>query len=188
MRGDKAPILKLDLNKSDSELTKIADAFGIDKGAILRDKSHLKTLFFQLDNNLNYILFAYVRKGKRKGVEYMMSFDKYLMSLEDSNLDTFLNIKETFERVNNNTKYLLGEKVDEDKIKDQDHLKNLSAKNLNDKSPKRKQKKKKVKKESVNVEQKNINIDSVLDKISKSGIESLSKVEKNFLEDYSKGI
>jgi hypothetical protein len=42
MRGDKAPILRLDLNKSDNELIKIADAFGIDIGAIPRDKSNQK--------------------------------------------------------------------------------------------------------------------------------------------------
>jgi len=182
MRGDKAPILRLDLNKSDSELVKIADAFGIDKGAILRDKAHLKTLFFQLDNNLNYILFAYIRKSGKKGVEYMMAFDKYLMSLEDSNVDTFLNIKETFERVNNNTKYLLGEKVDNpDDIKDKNHLDKLSAVIIDDSSKKKDTKKSDVKNTKLNA-------DSILDKIDKKGINSLTKAERAFLEDYSKNL
>ncbi len=181
MRGDKAPILRLDLNKSDNELIKIADAFGIDRGAILRDKAHLKTLFFQLDNNLNYILFAYIRKTGKKGVEYMMAFDKYLMSLEDSNLDTFLNIKETFERVNNNTKYLLGEKVDPADIKDKNHLDKLSAAILDDSSKKKDTKKSDVKNTKLNV-------DSILDKIDTKGINSLTKAEKTFLENYSKNL
>jgi hypothetical protein len=186
MRGDKAPILRLDLNKSDDELIKIADAFGIDRGAILRDKAHLKTLFFQLDNNLNYILFAYIRKSGKKGVEYMMSFDKYLMSLEDSNLDTFLKIKETFDRVNNNTKYLLGEEVDDKLIKDEKHLEKLSA-NIDGKkyTPKKKRTSKKNDVKTTSVE---LSVDYILDKIDKSGINSLTKVEKNFLDNYSKNL
>jgi hypothetical protein len=182
MRGDKAPILRLDLNKSDSELIKIADAFGIDKGAILRDKAHLKTLFFQLDNNLNYILFAYIRKSGKKGVEYMTAFDKYLMSLEDSNLDTFLNIKETFERVNNNTKYLLGEEVDPADIKDKNHLDKLSAVITND------NKKPNSKKKDTPVNDTNLNVDSILDRIYRKGINSLTQTERTFLDNYSKNL
>jgi hypothetical protein len=178
MRGDKAPILRLDLNKSDSELITIAEAFGIDKESILKNKLSFKTLFFLLDNNLNYILFAYIKKGNKKDVEYMISFDKYLKSLGDSNINTFLKIKKTFERLNNNTKYLLGEEHDKDKIKSEKHI------YADDKKEDKKEDKKLNKK--VTREPKLITIDSVLDKISSRGIESLSDEEKEFLNNYSK--
>jgi hypothetical protein len=166
MRSDKAPIIRVNLNKSDSELIEIAKLLGINKSDILNDKTKFKSIYFMLDNELQYREFAYIRKNSTR-MEYTKSIDKYLNSLPDTDINSIQEIINDFNRINNNTKYLLGEKVDDPKaIQNEKHLEKLSIKMNNS----------------------NLNIDQILEKISKSGIKSLTALEKKFLEDFSKNI
>jgi hypothetical protein len=179
MRADKAPIIRVNLGKSDSELLQIANLLDINPSDILLDKTKFRVIYFMLDNDLQYRTFAYIRKNSKK-MEYTLSLDKYLNSLPDTDIDSIKNITETFDRINNNTKYLLGEKVDLDSIKNETHLDKLSAKLPG-------QKKVDITKEKK-VTFKKLNIDEVLDKIDQKGIDTLTKVERKFLEDYSKNL
>ena len=180
MRADKAPIIRMDLDKSNSDLTKIAKMLGIAMTSLNNDKKRFKTLFFMVDNDLQYQLFAYIRKNSTR-VEYTQSIGKYLNSLPDTGIDSIKDITETFDRINNNTKYLLGEKVDNlESIKNETHLDKLSAVNLSGEKvdiPKEKK---------VSFEK--LDIDKILDKVAQRGINSLTKVERKFLEDYSKNL
>lgn len=179
MRADKAPIIRINLNKPDSEILKVASLLGIEPSDILHDKAKFKTIYFILDNDLQYRAFAFIRRnGKR--MEYPLSMDNYLKSIQDTDINSIKEITETFDRINNNTKYLLGEKVDNtEAIKNETHLDKLSAKLSGKKVDIPKEKK---------VSFKKLNIDEVLDKIDQKGIDSLTKVERNFLEDYSKNL
>lgn len=174
MRADKAPIIRVDLNKSNDDLIQIAESLIINKTSLLAQREGFKTLFYMVDNNLDYKLFAFIRKNSR-AVEYTSDTSKYLFSLPDTTVDKVKEIRETYDRVNNNMAYLLGEKVDNpEAIKKEKHLKKLSF-ILEDSD-------KKV------VPAVKFKINDVLDKIDQKGIKSLTKAEKTFLEDYSKNL
>lgn len=181
MRADKAPIIRMDLDKSNNDLVKIAKTLGISITNLNNDKKRFKTLFFMVDNDLQYQLFAYIRKNSTK-VEYTQSIGKYLSSLSDTSVEEVQEIKETFDRINNNWLLLLGEKVDNNKEK---HLDKLSYIIEGEGDSKKKPVSKKTDKVTST---KKLDIDKILDKIDQKGINSLTKVERKFLEDYSKNL
>lgn len=187
MRSDKAPIIRINLNKPDSEILKVASLLGIEPSDILHDKAKFKTLYFILDNDLQYRAFAFIRRNSKR-MEYSLSMDNYLKSIQDTDINSIKEIKETFDRINNNTKYLLGEEVDNpEAIKKETHLKGLTAKLNDDKDTDKKNSKKVVKKENTKTEDNSVlTLDEILDKISKNGIKSLTKSEKSLLDGYSK--
>lgn len=187
MRSDKAPIIRINLNKPDSEILKVANLLGIETSDILHDKAKFKTLYFILDNDLQYRAFAFIRRSGNR-MEYSISMDNYLKSIQDTDINSIEEIKETFDRINNNTKYLLGEEVDNpDAIKNETHLNGLTIKMDGDKDSAKKKSKKVVNKENTKPEDNVVlTLDEILDKISKTGIKSLTKSEKSLLDGYSK--
>lgn len=177
----KINIIKINLDKSNEELTRLANILGEKPKNLIADRKNFKTFFFCRDNDYNFLLIAQIRRGQYD-IEYVNQ--NYLKFLDDVNTDTFEKEVKDFTKYN---KYIMGEDVDIEEA-DKNRLDQLELSKLDENGNRiklgRSGKIELEKQEKLIFD--NLDLDTILDKISNTGFNSLTKLEKKFLDKYSK--
>jgi hypothetical protein len=179
-------ITKINLNQSNKSLKKICDKLGINFQSALNDRPYFDVVFYADDMGINSV-FAYIRKGSKE-IEFMKSFINMLNDMSFLDEKKADEISKNSKIIDENLEFLLNLKK-EDVLLDSAINENESLEELVSRNKKRIKKDKelsKVAEKEKQTENLKMDLDSILDKIDKNGIKSISKVEMAFLKDYSK--
>lgn len=165
-------IVKINLNQSNKELKKICDKLGLPMSEALADRKSFDVVFYSESEYGFYSIFAYIRKGSSE-IEFMKRYISSLKEMDFATDEYFDRVQEDSKKIKENLDYLLNKfdkEEEESKSKPKDSLDSILEEASTEPS------KKDIR----------LTVDNILDKIDKSGLKSLTKKERSYLEEYSK--